>query len=181
MKKVTQILVALVLSLGLASIGDIANAQVANCDNIVIYNTGPGSNNVALCITDTELEVVCDNNIYVLTDNSQEAVSGEAVNQGSAAGGNAVSGSATNENGTTVQIGADCGETPAPTPTPVTPETPATPTVTPVTTSVEKPTLLPYTATSSLTEGLLIGLIALATAAVTARITIKAYRRIALK
>jgi len=180
MKKVTQILVALVLSFGLVGIGAAtANAQATNCDNIVIYNTGPGSNNVALCITDTELEVVCDNNIYVLTDSSQEAVSGEAVSQGSTAGGNAVSGSATNENGTTVQIGTSCGETPAP--APVTPETPAAPTVTPVATSVEKPTLLPYTATGSLSEALLIGLIALATAALTARITIKAYRRIALK
>lgn len=177
MKKVTQILVALVISVGIVSIGTSAHAQQAPCDNIVIYNTGPNSTNVALCINDTELEVVCDNNIYVLTENSQEAVSGEAVSQGSTAGGNAVSGSATNENGATVQIGAACGETPAP----VTPETPEIPTVTPTSAPVEKPSVLPYTASSSFGETALIAVIAIATAAVTARLAIAVYRRATLK
>lgn len=180
MKKVTQILVALVLSLGLASVGQVANAQTPDCDNIVIYNTGPGSDNVVLCINDATLEVECQNNIYVLNESSQEAVSGEAVSQGSTAGGNAVSGSATNENGATVQIGANCGEVEAPV-TPTTPETPSTPVVTPVATPKEKPALLPYTSAGSLAETIAVGLIALATVLLTARIAVTVYRRLALK
>lgn len=177
MKKVTQILVALVVSVGIASTGNTAFAQQAPCDNIVIYNTGPGSTNVALCINDTELEVVCNNNVYVLTENSQEAVSGEAESQGSTAGGNAVSGSATNENGTTVQIGTSCGETSAP----VTPETPEVPTATPAAVPIEKPSVLPYTATSSFGEVAVIAVITIATAAITARLAVAAYRRATLK
>lgn len=177
MKKVTQILAALVLSVGLVGgLGSVANAQEP-CDNLVIYNTGPNSDNVILCLDDVELEVTCNSNVYVLTESSQEAVSGAAVSQGSTTGGNAVSGSATNENGATVQIGAACGETPAPT----TPETPTTPTVTPVAVPVEKPAALPYTASSSIMETALIALIALATAVVTARMAINVYRRATLK
>lgn len=184
MKKVTQILAALVLSVGLVGVAGTSPASALeidaeDCDNFVIFNTGPGSDNTIRCIDSINLEVTCVNNTYILTNNSQQALSGAATVTGNTSGAGAVSGPASNSNDTTVHtVGDPCVSTPT---TPTTPETPAAPTVTPVATPVEKPAALPFTASNSVMETALIALIALATAAFTARAAVKVYRRATLK
>ena len=107
----------------LALMGGVANAQEVpeDCsDDADISHTGNGSTNIIKCESTNDIKVVCKNNIYVVADNDQTAGSGNATTGGNTTGGDAVSGNATNENGTTVQIGASCGEQPAV----VTPEAP---------------------------------------------------------
>jgi hypothetical protein len=179
MKKVTQILTALVLGISFVGIGSVAHAQeVKSCDSIVITNTGEGSYNEGVCTVNVDVNVTCTNNVYVLDDNSQEAATGAASELGNTSGGAAVSGNATNDNGQTVQIGASCGQPAVPT----TPTTPTTPVV-PVATAAPKQqvTVLPFTASNSTAETAVIATIALATVLVTARVAVSVYRRMALK
>lgn len=181
MKKAAQILTAAILSLGLASIAHTAGAQQPSCDSIVITNTGAGSNNQGVCTVNVTATVICSNNVYVLDNNSQQAVSGAASVLGNTTASTAVSGDATNQNGTAVQIGAACVSAVTPTtPTPETPapQTPTTPTVTPIATApAAKPAVLPYTAGNSTIDTILIAAILLGTIAITIRLAISAYRR----
>ncbi len=105
MKKLLKILSAAVIST--AFIGSFASA--ATCDEIVVNNTGPGSNNQVVCNVTVDVTVTCTNGTYLLNSNSQSAVSGAVNNQGNTSGGAAISGNATNENGQTVAIGSQCG------------------------------------------------------------------------
>lgn len=125
MKRYVRGFVAMIATVAL--MGGVAQAQeTPPCDGaLVISNTGAGSVNKIECVDATEVTVTCKNNIYVVTDSSQAAHSGNATNSGNTTGGSAITGNATNENDTTVQIGAACGAQPAA----VTPEapTPTTP------------------------------------------------------
>lgn len=181
MKKLLQILAATVLSVGFISSLSSANAHaVTNCNNLVIVNTGQGSSNVVICADTLDLEATCTNNAYVLTTNSQQAVSGEAAAQNNGTGGSAVSGNATNENGTSVAIGASCGEQETPiTPTTSTTPTPTTPTVS--TPSAQKVSALPFTAGNSMIETILVASIIVVTALASIRFAVVAYRRLAVK
>jgi hypothetical protein len=189
MKKISQILMAAVLTVGLVSFGgNVANAQVVEeetCESIVISNTGPGSINEGVCVVNIDVEVTCNNNVYVLNENDQEAVTGAAQELGNTTGGTAISGNATNENGTTVQIGAACGETTTPeTPvTPTTPEKPVTPSTptTPAAAPAQKVAALPNTASNQTVAIALIGFVVAALAVIASRIAIAAYRRSTLK
>jgi hypothetical protein len=176
MKRVTQIVAALVLSVGILSSVSTSNAgaiDVGNCDNIVIFNTGPGSNNSFRCVDDLDLEVTCNGSTYVLTENSQTAVSGAATVTGNTSGAGAASGTAANSDDTTIHfVGEGCGGA-----TPTTPETPTTPSVPATPVATPKVTALPYTASSSVAETALISLVAIAVAVATSRIAVLAYRR----
>ena len=118
MKRYMRGFVAVVTSL--AFMGGVANAQQA-CEGATITNTGPGSTNEVKCVDSRDIKVTCVNDVYVVNNNSQTGGSGDADNSGNTTGGGSISGNATNENGTTVQIGASCATQPAA----VTPENPA--------------------------------------------------------
>jgi hypothetical protein len=191
MKKLTQIVAAIVLSVAFVGTVSTVQAQEApeidlpNCDVLVIDGTGPDSENEIVCTTDIKVNVECVNKIYVLTENSQEALSGAAVVGGNVTGGTAITGNATNENDTTVQIGAACGQ-----------EEQGGQGAPAVVTSAEVPgagaggagaaaqqhvAALPFTAGSSTLETVAISAIVLATAFTTVRLAVAAYRRQALK
>ena len=126
MKRYVRGFVAMVATVAL--MGGTAQAQeTPPCDGaLVINNTGAGSVNTIKCVDATEVKVVCKNNVYVVTESSQAAHSGNATSSGNTTGGSAITGNATNENDTTVQIGAACAAQPAV----VTPEAPKPPTPT---------------------------------------------------
>jgi hypothetical protein len=114
-KKLVQALSAAVVST--AFMGSMAGAvgvpnQLADCDSIVIVNTGPDSNNQGVCTINTNVVVTCTNNIYVLSQNEQDAVTGKAQVIGNTTGGSAITGAATNENNQVVNIGASCAHAP---------------------------------------------------------------------
>ena len=109
--------VAVVTSL--AFMGGVASAD-DSCTGAIV-NTGPGSTNEVKCVDSRDIKVTCVNDVYVVNNNSQTGGSGDADNSGNTTGGGSISGNATNENGTTVQIGASCATQPAA----VTPENPA--------------------------------------------------------
>lgn len=179
MKKLSQVLTAIVLSAGF--VGNVAGAQAAQCTSIVITNTGPNSNNSGTCTVNTTVAVTCVNNLYVLSQNDQTAVTGQASSLGNTTAGTAITGNATNENGATVQIGAACGDTST-----TTPETPATPTSnTPAggagQAEAKKVAALPYTASSSVIVWAGMSIAALLAALVATRIGFAVYRRVAAK
>lgn len=184
MKRYMRGLVTLIVILGFS--GGSASALEGPCDGneITISNTGPGSTNTVVCVTNTKLNVVCSNNVYILDSNSQAAVSGAATQQGNSGGGSAVSGNATNSNGDNVQIGASCGVPAATTPvtpttpTPVAPPTPPTGMGAAVPT---KATVLPNTAGTSTTEVAIAGVIALVSVLALSQFALRLYRRSALK
>jgi hypothetical protein len=177
MKRVTQLVVALVLSVGIfncVSTSSVNAVDVGNCDNIVIFNTGPGSDNSIRCVDDLDLEVTCNGTIYVLTENSQTALSGAATVTGNTSGAGAASGTAVNSNDTAIHyVGEGCGTTT----TTTTPETPATPSVPATPVATPKVAVLPFTASSSVAETALISLVAVAVVIATSRIAVLAYRR----
>lgn len=182
MKKISQILIAVVLAVGFVGITDTSTAGAEECDVIIINGTGSDSDNVVECQVRVDVEVECIDNIYVLNENSQEAVTGEVEDQGNTTGGAAVSGNATNSNGATVQIGAECvsEETPETPVTPTTPTTPETP-VTPAAVVTPTVAVLPNTATNSITGMALAVIAAVVAILVASRLAITVYRRKALK
>lgn len=117
MKKLIQIAATAVAGAALMAGVAAADTTKATCD---IYNTGSASHSSCTNNSENSAQVVCDNKIYVLNQNSQNAGTGGAVVSENGEGGSAVSGSATNENGQKVTIGASCVATTAST-TPTTP------------------------------------------------------------
>lgn len=177
MKKLLRTLTSFAVVVGIVSVGFSVPTYAVECEDLVISNTGEGSENIIECETITEVIVECDNNIIVANANFQDAESGEATGSGSVSTGTAV-----NYNGTEVTVGADCGSTSTPTTptgttTPTTPAapTPENPTVTPTT-----PVVLPNTADDSLSLAVY-SLIALAVAAIAARVGLALYRHSATK
>lgn len=104
MKRVIQFLSSILLVVGISA--GLASAETTTC---TISNTGQGSVNVCSTSTEESVEVTCENNIYVVTDNSQTSSSGGANNSGNTNGGSAITGNATNENNQVVKIGSSCG------------------------------------------------------------------------
>lgn len=184
MKRYMRGLVAIITSL--AFMGGVASAQTG-CEGATITNTGPGSTNEITCVDSSTVHVVCSNDIYVVTDNSQSSGSGDADNSGNTTGGSSITGNATNENGTTVEIGASCAPAaavtpPAPTPTPTSPQ--------PVTgfggrgagaPEVVAVAALPNTSSNPILDVALVSAISLAVALVLSRLGILAYRQSALR
>jgi hypothetical protein len=170
----------------LAFIGGVANAQTpTTCADgqATIINTGPGSVNEVECVDSREIKVTCVNDIYVVNNNSQTGGSGDADNSGNTTGGGSISGDATNENGTTVEIGASCAAQPAA----VTPENP-TPSQ-PVggmgagapAEAAQTITTLPNTGSNVILDSVLIGGTSLGALLIASRLGTIAYRRLALK
>lgn len=113
MKRLFNIISAAIVST--AFIGSVTSAQEPQtggeqCTKIVITNTGPNSNNQGICNVVYDAKVTCVNNKYVLTQNDQTAVTGEAELLGNTTANTAISGTARNESKTEVTIGASCGE-----------------------------------------------------------------------
>ncbi len=183
MRKLTQAVAAIALTVGLMAIGNTVSAQTPpqqNCNILIINGTGPGSNNQVTCTTTVSVTVDCVNNIYVLDSQSQTAVSGAAIVGGNVTGGTAVSGNATNANGQTVAIGASCGQTPSTTTT-TTSTPPAAETVVPAAAPKQKVAALPFTAGSSALELVTVSTIIVATVLASVRLAIVAYRRMVIK
>ena len=183
MNKLTQIFAAIALSVGF--VGNVAGAQASPdpvCTSIVITNPGQSSNNSGTCVVNTTVTVSCTNNIYVLSQNDQTAVTGQASSLGNTSGGPAITGDATNSNGTNVQIGAACGSTHT---TPETPNTTPTASTTPTGGSGQAEAkhiaALPYTASSSVVELAAVGTVVLLISLVATRIGFALYRRTSLK
>lgn len=190
MKRYMRGFVATITSLALMSgVASADTAEPATCTDgqATITSTGPGSVNIISCVDSKEIHVTCDNNIYVVNDNSQTANSGNADNSGNTNGGSSVTGDATNENGTTVQIGASCVS-----PAAVTPEspTPQQPTTTPVdgmgagapsAEAAQAIAVLPNTSSNTVLDSILIGVSSLAALLITSRFGAAAYRRFALR
>lgn len=102
MKRLLQILTTAVA--GALLMGGVVGATSNNCS---IYKAGSTSYNSCLNnLTKTSVQVVCENNVYVINDNSQNAGTGGSVTFN----GNSASGNATNTSGSTVKIGASCGQ-----------------------------------------------------------------------
>lgn len=182
MNKLTQVFAAIALSVGF--VGNVAGAQASPdpvCTSIVITNTGQSSNNSGTCIVNTTVTVSCTNNIYVLSQNDQTAVTGQASSLGNTSSGPAITGDATNSNGTNVQIGAACGDTPTTPETPATPTTSTTPTGGSGQAEAKHITALPYTASSSVVELAAVGTVVLLISLVATRIGFALYRRTSLK
>jgi hypothetical protein len=140
MKRVIGMAVATLLSMGLMA-GVAAADTTTTTTTCSIYETGSASYNS--CTTDSTqtARVTCDNNVYVLDNNSQNAGTGGVTVTNNTTSGNAVSGSALNSDNNTVTIGTSCGTVAAtPTTTTTTPgtggdtTTPTTTTTTPAVT-----------------------------------------------
>ncbi len=173
MKRLGQILTAAVLSV--AFVGASAGAQVPNCDVLVINATGPESNNQIICEVEENVTVVCQNGVYVLDENSQEAVTGAASNQGNVTSGTAITGNATNENNQTVEIGSTCGSVTSPSPSPSASPSPS------VTPTATKPAALPFTSGNDASSIVVASLAMAAVVVAVSRLAIAAYRRISIK
>ena len=182
MKRYMRGFVAVVTSL--AFMGGVANAQQA-CEGATIINTGPGSTNEVTCVDSRDIKVTCVNDVYVVNNNSQTGGSGDADNSGNTTDGGSVSGDATNENGTTVQIGASC----ATQPTAVTPEAPTPTPGQPVggmgagapAEAAKTVAALPDTGDNTMIDSVLIGGTSLATLLIASRLGAIAYRHLALR
>lgn len=107
MKILTQGIYATIVTIGF--MGAPVGAESGTCDS-TISNTGSDSHNEVTCEESNKLSVVCKNGIYVLNKNDQTSSSGSVDVNNNTTVGNIGSGDATNENGTTVKIGASCGD-----------------------------------------------------------------------
>jgi hypothetical protein len=146
MKVLISAIASFILSIGMFA--GVAAAATTNTDtsdstSCTIYTTGSQSYNSCVDNSSQSAQVVCNNDIYVLNDNSQTAGTGGATVTDNGDGGSAVTGSATNTSGNTVQIGAAC-EAAATTTTPVvTTTTTPTPAVTTPTTTAAPQVVAP--------------------------------------
>lgn len=194
MKKLTQIVSAILLSVAFVGVSNTVSAieGEGECSGaFVITNTGPESENIITCIDVENLIVTCQNNIYVLNDNDQFAHTGNSQGEGNTITGNAFTGDASNENRTIVEIGAECdvegeekegekGEKEEEK-APVVVTGAEVPSAGAGAAAPQKVAALPFTAGNSTLETAAISAIVLATAFATIRLAVAAYRRQALK
>jgi hypothetical protein len=186
MKRYMRGFVAFIISLGF--MGGVASAQTADCQGaLVISNTGPGSTNVAECVDVSKVNVVCNNNVYVVNGTVQTSTSGGAIGSGNTTASQTVTGNAINQNGTTVQIGTACAA-PTTAPTPTTTPPAASSNVTPATglggsgavsPSSATAAVLPNTASNPVADIAIASVVTLAGLLATSRLAITAYRRVA--
>lgn len=184
MKKFLQILttamVGAFLVVGVAG----ASSNTSDCD---IYQKNSTSyNNCLNNLTKTSVQVVCENNVYVINDNSQNAGTGSATITSNGSGGYTASGSAQNTSGTTVTIGATCGQV-ATTSGSTTPSSPSSPSSS--STAAKKPSSstavaaasLPETGSNTVVNAAMLGTALLVGGLVISYVGTALYRRAALK
>jgi hypothetical protein len=181
MKKLSQILAVAAILLAPFAISTGVGATTYTCQTDF---TGPDSNNICTSTTRFECTANNQNTIAIVTDNTQNAVSGTVDLVGNASGGSAGSGTANNDNNltfnvtvTNTTVGDAQHQVCAVVATvPATPE--VTPTPTPVvTTTKAAPKVLPNT-NSDATAGFIVTLAALlGIGAISAFLFTKAYSR----
>ncbi len=162
MKKLSQILAVIAIVLAPFAMTNTAYAE-ATCEE---GYTGPDSNNLCKSVTKYVCEVDNENNIAIVLDNEQTAISGDISLEDNTTGGSAGTGSAINDNNVTFNVTVSnegvC-EAVSVVPAKVTPEpekeAPAPVTPTPVAPTQEKPTALPDTS-SDATTGYLVAVAA---------------------
>jgi hypothetical protein len=159
MKKLSQILAIMAIVLAPFATTSTAYAEVT-CEE---GYTGPDSNNLCTSVTTYVCEVDNENNVAVVIDNDQTAVSGDISLEDNTTGGSAGTGSATNDNNVTFNVTVSnegvC-EAIAVVPANVTPdEEEEEEVVTPVTPVKEKPTVLPSTSADT-TNGYVVAIAA---------------------
>lgn len=108
------------------------NSSTSSATDCTIYESGSESYNSCESNSSQNAQAICQNNTYVLNNNSQNAGTGGVTVTSNGSGGSAVSGTATNQNNNTVTIGSSCETTPVATTT-TTPTVNTTTTVTPAT------------------------------------------------
>lgn len=114
MKKLSSLLIAVIFTMSIGAFTMPKAGALEACNEIIITNTGPNSNNEGTCTVNVTAKVTCQNNVYVLDNNSQTAATGAASAVGSTTAGAAISGDAINENSQSVKIGAECGKAEVP-------------------------------------------------------------------
>lgn len=179
MKKVFQVFaVAFIASVAFLNVNSAGAVEIdsPSCGTIIITNTGENSNNEGTCTVVRNIVLECKDNINVLSENDQQAVTGDAQSLGNTTSGTAITGSATNVNGQVVEIGSKGCATTTSTTTTTSPS--PTPSSTP---TPSKPKTLPYTASNSTLSIVAISLATAAAAVVASRVAVAAYRRIGSK
>lgn len=174
MKKLFHIATSAVV--GAACFGNFASA--ATCEGLITL-TGPSSNNTVSCTEINNINVTCNNNLWVGTVNNQTGTSGSGDVVGNTAGGSVVTGTVVNENGQNVTIGTDCGNGGGGGGGGTSVSTPTTPGAGAA--SAPLPSVLPYTANDSPLSVIMTGIIAAAGAFVITRLGVVAYRAIKLR
>lgn len=117
MKQLSMYITAAFITIGIGLAGvSPASAQEGPCNgSSVIYNTGPDSNNQVACVSNDQIKVTCEDNVYVGTANVQAAESGNATGEGNTVVGKVKTGTAVNHNGTNVILGVtNCGNAEVP-------------------------------------------------------------------
>lgn len=99
MKKLLLLIVAPVLAaiVLVATNTTVVSAVTSSCADVVITNTGPGSNNQVYCSGNYTITVNCENETKAVLNVTQDAESGNATVTGNTNAGNAISGSALND------------------------------------------------------------------------------------
>lgn len=173
MNKVIHIATSAVVSA--ACMGSFASA--ATCDGIVTL-TGPDSNNTVSCNEINNINVNCNNNLWVGTVNDQTGSSGSGDVSGNTSGGNVATGTVVNDNGQNVTIGTSCnGAGSGGVDVAATPNAPENPSGAGSTT----PSVLPYTANDTPLSIAVTGIVTAAGAYVATRLGIIAFRHYKLK
>lgn len=171
MKKIFQILTSVVVSA--AFFGGFASAATCSGD-FSITGTGPNSNNSISCSDISNVTSTCTNSGLILNYNDQHGSSGTATVTNNTTGGSATSGTITNTNGSTVNLATACN-------VPSVPVANTTPTTPGGKGAITLPTVLPYTASSSLMTNIIAGLMVASGIAVVSRLATAAVRRLIIR
>lgn len=173
MKKLFHIATSAVV--GAACLGGCASA--ATCDGLITL-TGPDSNNTVSCNEVNNINVSCNNNIWVGNVNDQTGSSGSGDVSGNTTGGTVATGTVVNENGQDVTIGTSCGTGSTGgvgvTSVPTSPSGAGS-------ASAPVPSVLPYTAGDSPLSIVITSLATAAGAYVVSRLGVLAFRFVKLK
>ena len=178
MKRILKFVTALIVST--AFIGNFASATPCSGE---ILNTGPVSDNVIKCEVVNNVTIECDNTLYLLTVNDQDATSGDGNVTRNTSTGDVVSGDAANINLTSSDVNIDslCAI-----PLSVAPGGGA---IVPAESTPEQPgggegaapAMLPNTASASIAPLAIASLAASAFVVATSRLAVAAYRRVSNK
>lgn len=178
MKKLLQILSAIVVSAGF--IGSVATAQ--SCD-AEVDNSGNGNTTEVECETVRNVNITCENNVYVATIVAQAGQSGNGTVTSNQSSGSVATGTVANYNGNQVTIGVTgCGgstETPE---TPVTPggggsTTPSSTPVVPTAAPKQAVAALPFTASNDMMAIAIASIAGVVVTLALSRLGVAAYRR----
>lgn len=101
MKKLSKLIAAVVLALGLST-------AVASAQSCTIENTGPDSNNSCTVNETSNTNINCSNDAAVINANNQNSQSGDAETDSNTTGGSSTSGSANNSNDTNTNVSQEC-------------------------------------------------------------------------